>query len=407
MKKQQLRVENLNQNRNYKVRLSVHSNNQWIDATKSFNVQTPRFLEDSMSAYTTSSYISRDYQRVDKFTDGVFNPGTLKTTTETWTVKSVSIKLFPEYKNKSDFTKGVDLAKSQFTFEIVFNKNLPKDLAALSGFTGVLGVLLNGGGKLPAGSIKGSKITFKKTWSSTIPELSSGTWKAFNSSPSINYPLTARQHGYFDDPSFNELYSLSKDPDTTANKVFWSSANLTVTDTSIIGAKYTAPTTTSTYTNTCSIVSKISANSIFDSLYWTDNVKDYIYFFIADDEAYADKRWWYFENTNDIKPATVYQGKVTKISGNKGSITIKDRKVVGGPPTKTSADLTDRTTQAKCTYFSGSEVGKNDFGIKTIYVRFAIARYVKQTNGNWKGTWLPGASSESKMLSTTEALSGK
>jgi hypothetical protein len=414
MKKQQLRVENLHQNRNYKVRLSVISNGQRVDATRSFDVQTPRFLEDSMSAYTTASYISRDYTRDDKFTDGVFKPGAIQTTSQKWTVKSVKVVLKPVPNSCGDNSTGVFLNKSMFEFEIVFDKGLPKGgLSALSGFTGVLGVLLNGGGKLPDGAYKAGNdtIKFSKTWSKTIPELSSATWKPFNSSPSISLAIKDRLHGYFDDPSYNELYNLSKNPNTTASKALWSSASLTVTDTSLVGAKYIAPTTTSTYTNTCSITSKIANDAIYESLYWDENVRDYVYFFIADDKSYP-KKWFYFETKSDIKPSTIYQGKVTGISvtntNENGSIIINNGKISDSPPDAPFSNNDKRGKfRANCTYFTGSDVTTSNFGVETIYVRFAIARYVK-TNGVWKtGKWIPGSTSASKIFSSTEALSGK
>jgi len=411
-----LKSIDLQENKNYKVTLSVHTNNQWVDAVKHIDVTTPKFLESSLGAYTTSSVINKDYNRTDKYIDGVFTPGRLKTTTTTYKVKSFELTLIAGLNGGGRLgVRWFDPSLSKAIFKITFDKNLPQDLTDLTGFSGVLANIFNGTKLIKHDSINKNKVTLSLDQLFLMPEIA-GKRPTKATTPLLSAGYT----GFWDNDTYFNLWSLSKNPNTATNKPLWKNGELTTEKTSIVGASNISPSTQSTFTNTCSITSKLASDSIYDSLYWNEEVKDFIYYFIADDNSYAKQKWWYFSNTNSINPATIKNGDIVPITGNNGYITISKNNVTSAPPTKSSSDLSSRPQYATCTYFTGSEsatytvtsTGKEttnspNFGIRTIYVKFAIARYIKQSDGSWKGTWLPSGYSARNVLSTTEALSGK
>lgn len=188
---------------------------------------------------------------------------------------------------------------------------------------------------------------------------------------------------------------------------------------------YSAPsfnpiTRTYSFSGNSSVSSEVLNSVILDALIWEDDVRDFIYFFISDT---GGDTWYYFDNStkNGGIVAAKYGG--AKISGTAlsvGSGTGEDR-LLNAPPdppvyvTNTSVytSYPSATLRAKAEFYNLSKKNAIDDAtvpslLYPIGIRFAIARYTKNTNSTWSKVWLGSGSDKKKIkdvLSLEEKLS--
>jgi hypothetical protein len=176
--------------------------------------------------------------------------------------------------------------------------------------------------------------------------------------------------------------------------------------------KYTAPSYKYTFKQNSSIRSSVTNPNIIEKLIWEDTVRDYIFFIITDGSELSDKikikKRYFFGTHGKITPAT---GKDMK---NGTALTGTELFNSKNPPeapeylkkveSKSLIFSTDTIP-----FFSGKSLNQeSEFSPtfkRVIEVRFAIARYIKDSRGNWNGYWLPGNSkNENDVLSSPEVL---
>jgi len=165
---------------------------------------------------------------------------------------------------------------------------------------------------------------------------------------------------------------------------------------------YSAPSYTYQFGQNSFIKSSVINPNVLESLVWEDEVRDFIFFVIADDTQLSRK--YFFGTYGSITPAKI-----------DAALTGTNLFSSSGPPSAPS-DVT--TSSVKSFTLSTPKIKFYDSGAVTelssvapelkrkIEVRFAVARYTKTSSG-WTGQWLgakKGAPLESDILSSPEVL---
>ena len=183
---------------------------------------------------------------------------------------------------------------------------------------------------------------------------------------------------------------------------------------------YTPITTTYSFTGNSSVTSEILNSTVLDSLIWEKDIRDFVYFFISD-TLDTSNTWYYFDNSSangGITPATLEDltlGGSSPLSIASGT---GEERVLNLPPSANSYITNPSQTsyppaalKAKAEFYNISKTNKvNDATSPNldhaIGIRFAIARYVRSSDGiNWSRSWLGTDNRMKNVLSQTEALS--
>jgi len=189
---------------------------------------------------------------------------------------------------------------------------------------------------------------------------------------------------------------------------------------------YSAPsfspiTRTYSFSGNSSVSSEVLNSTVLDALIWEDDVRDFIYFFISDTSPNGN--WYYFDNSSSNGGIVAAKYGGAKISGTAlsvGSGTGEER-LLNAPPnapvyvTNTSGypSYPSATLRAKAEFYNLSKKNAVDDATVPsltypISIRFAIARYTKNTDGTWSKVWQGGPQDKKKIkdvLSLEEQLS--
>ena len=204
---------------------------------------------------------------------------------------------------------------------------------------------------------------------------------------------------------------------------------------------YSAPsfnpiTRTYSFASDSTVSSEVLNANVLDSLIWEDGVRDFIYFFISDTAGSPNPKWYYFDNGSDNGGITAarynyvfndttstFVETLSRISGSDEltftSGTGKDR-VLSLPPdpptyvlnTSTYPSYPGIALRAKAKFYTLSKKNKRDDATvpNTSYpvsIAFAIARYIRKSDGTWSKEWLGAGSDKTikNVLSLEEPLS--
>ena len=152
-------------------------------------------------------------------------------------------------------------------------------------------------------------------------------------------------------------------------------------------------------------------------------MRDFIYFFISDTAGGTNNpspTWYYFNSTSSNGGITAADLTGRKINGVPLSIAsgIGEDRVLNPPPPapgfveniSSNPSYPAIALKARTTFYNISKTNAvNDASQPTlsypVSVRFAIARYVKGTDGIWSRSWLGSDNRMKNVLSLEEALS--
>ena len=346
----------------YNVSIVLKDGEKVYDNFRFFQATVPKMFAEDLSAYSTLSTITNSVTRSDKTNDDSTEPA-LKTSG----VSSINVT---KYNIAAEVKPTYTSSEYTFEFDININGN-PSTLVYLKNFTSYLSFL------------NGQTLTVHKG-NATM------RFSGAQIAPNATYTRATGKFGGEDAKKLEKFFDKTK-------------PTKKITDADALGsAEYMAGTykpasVTSTYTRTSSIKTNIRNANVLDSLYWDDNVKDYVYFFISSN---ASGPWYYFKENKDI----VVDNNAS-ITGNDGSWSSS------GPKTLTFNEFDnlekDYVSGASCTFFQGSKQENDNFGIPNVYVRFAIARYIKDSaTGTVTSSWL-GKDTKTPQMSNIERLDGK
>lgn len=348
----------------YNVSISLKGTSKTIDNLRFFQTELPKVFTTNLGSFNTLSTITNTVSRQDTQTSDGTEPGPLSKSVSNIKISTQSVGGGPE-------STIPNVNNRSFDFEII--SNAPKTMYALSDFTGKFKFLNNISGVKVAGSII-----------ITVPYSQFAPGAQYSKSKMAWVKGTGSQ----DEVDTLNWYIKHKDNTDANGKVNY------------FGGKYTAPTIKSTFTRVSNIKTNIRNPSILESLVWSDEVKDYIYFFIS---SSSTGPWYYFKANEDIVPTSVNKGEIIGTSGTRSPSL---------PKTITSAEFnslqqSDYLGGAHCTFFRGSKTAVETFGVPNVYVRFGVARYILDSATNTvEAKWLPDSSNDANKLSAIEHLDG-
>lgn len=177
------------------------------------------------------------------------------------------------------------------------------------------------------------------------------------------------------------------------------------------------------FTGSSSISSEVLNSTVLDALIWEEDIRDFIYFFISDTagSSTTSPTWYYFnngDNNGGITPANLSGTRISGVALSVASGSGEDR--VLNPPPPAPGYVTNTSLypsypaialKARARFYDISKTnGENDASVPSLShpasVRFAIARYVRSSDGiNWSRSWLGTDNRMKNVLSLEEALS--
>lgn len=348
----------------YNVSVSFKESGKTVDNLRFFQTTVPKVFTSSMSPYSTLSTIENKVSRKDSTTEKGTEPGPEEAEIQTLNIST----------SRVGGTPGAPSVTDQF-FEFKLNSSAPATMYTLSGFTNSKFKFLN-----DLNGVKTDKaIVITLPYSYFAPDIA---WSRSKSKWTGNKTQV----------DLVNYYIKNK---TVQDDTFGKGAKV-----NYYGGSYKAPTVTSTYTRTSTIRTNVRNPSILESLYFEDQVKDFIYFFISSSEAGP---YYYFRTSSDITPGTTANKNIV---GKIGAFSAS------GPKQLSVADfnnlkIDDYRSGANALFFTGSNTKAEDFGVANVYVRFAIARYILDSSTNTvEGDWLPVNNDSGKILSSIERLDG-
>lgn len=350
----------------YNVSVSFKESSKTIDNLRFFQTEVPKVFTSSMSPYSTLSTIENKVSRTDNTANDGTEPGPRTSNISSIDISTSRIGGSPMHPSNTD----------QF-FEFRINSGAPATMYVLTGFTNSKFKFLND----TSGVKTKTDIVVTLPYSFFAPNI---TW----SKP--NQKWTGPK-GEVDLVNYFRTNKNVKAATFGAAKVNY------------YGGKYKSPTVTSTYKRTSTIRTNVRNPSILESLYFEDQVKDFIYFFISS----SDKGpFYYFTDAGGNADITAGTTDSPKIVGKIGAFNASS------PKTLTTTEfsnlkISDYSSGANALYFTGSNAKVEDFGVANVYVRFAIARYTLNSGTNTiEGQWLPENNNAGKALSSIERLDG-
>ena len=344
----------------YNVSVNFKDDSKTIDNLRFFQSKLPNVFTSSLAPYNTLSTIENQVSRSDRTNDDGTEPGTRNSNISNVKVVFSRAGGYPSRPTPLDCAFTIKIASGAPATMFVITGITDSDFKFLNDYSGV-----KQSGVIEI-KIFGSELAPDATWDTTVsPQKFKGSKSGI----------------------LNNLINFPKAGKNIAGVVNY------------YGGSYKPPSVTSTYTRSSSIRTNIRNPSILESLYWDENVKDYVHFFIS---SKSTGPWYYFKSSADIVAASADRGSIT---GNQGTFSKDGPKAIATNAAEFAALDKDYVAGARCKFFQGNHTNNENFGIPNVYVRFAIARYVLEES-RVTSQWLPGNGTESKILSTTEQLDG-